>query len=602
MIPAAIDRPSACCPACGGDVPAGMFCGRCGARLAPRRGDRPAWLRPSAFCVAPNESVFRPSPASSLLPHLSALTRTPLNVGVLVIVAALAILAQAQLPGGLITVAALGLPLLLSIYWWRAGVLAGLPRWAVGLTAVLAIGIAIGWVVLTDDLVVRQAGSAFDAGSAGRRVLRDGFGVAEGGALLMLVPAVIVRLLWRSRRESLDGFVIGVLSALLFTSTATLTRLAPQLLTAPVARNEPVRWLMFEAAVRGVAVPITAACAGGLVGAALWFTRTKQAGRPGRLAVAFAVGLCATVVLAVYALVGRADIEGVTQWVVLSWHIAMAIVALIALRVGVQLALLHERQDPYPEGHLRCPNCRTLQPAMAFCPDCGAATRAGVRVAASPAPGPVRVTATWLVTITAICALVIGMQALVVKAPPRYNCPPDCGRPPSGTPVAANPRFTPPGGQYSVAYPDPGSNYAVTIDDTGVTARFTAGDGGVMRLTGEPAAGRTAQQVARAYLASKFPTAQFSYEIPNAKLGFAPGYGEVADVFPNDLDTRFTRTRVIVIAAVKDDYALIAGGAGPYRQFGPDSGPGRPSPANVQIAEDMGRYVNSFMWAGDPPR
>ena len=27
-----------------------------------------------------------------------------------------------------------------------------------------------------------------------------------------------------------------------------------------------------------------------------------------------------------------------------------------------------------------------------------------------------------------------------------------------------------------------------------------------------------------------------------------------------------------------------------------------PSPANVQIAEDMGQYVNSFQWKGDPPR
>ena len=25
-------------------------------------------------------------------------------------------------------------------------------------------------------------------------------------------------------------------------------------------------------------------------------------------------------------------------------------------------------------------------------------------------------------------------------------------------------------------------------------------------------------------------------------------------------------------------------------------------PANLQIAQDMGKYVNSFMWRGDPPR
>ena len=48
--------------------------------------------------------------------------------------------------------------------------------------------------------------------------------------------------------------------------------------------------------------------------------------------------------------------------------------------------------------------------------------------------------------------------------------------------------------------------------------------------------------------------------------------------------------------------ALIAAAYGPYHQFGPKFGPGRPSPANVEIAQDMGRYVNSFQWRGDPPR
>ncbi len=594
--------PAVRCRSCGDTVAAGVFCGECGARLIPRRGDRPAWLRPSAFCAAPEESVFRPALASSLFPHVTASTRRAVTAGVILIVVALAGLAQAQLPGALISVATLGLPLLMLLCWRNAGVLAGIPRWALGLTVALAIGTAVGWVVLTDDLVVRQAGSAFDAGSAGRRVLRDGFGVAEGGALFMLAPVVVVRLLWRSRRDVLDGFVLGMLGALLFTTTATLTRLAPQLLAGPVARSEPVHWLMFEAAVRGVTVPLTAACAGGLAGTALWFTRARAASRPGRRVIIAAVTLCAVVVLAVYAAVGRADIEGVSQLAALSWHIAMAIVAIIAVRIGVQLALLLGAHGPSSAAPFRCPNCGKPEPATAFCPDCGVAIGAGVRKQVSPAPKPARVVAVWLVGLVGVCAIVVGVQALIVKPLPRYNCPPDCGRPPSGVPVAANPRFTSPSGEFSVAYPGPGSNFVVTTDAAGVTARFTAGDGGVMRLTGEPAAGRTATHVARAYLASTFPAAQISYEIPNAKLGFQDGYGLVADVFPNDLDTRFTRTRVVVIAAVKNDIALIAGGAGPHRQFGPDSGPGRPSPANVQIAEEMGRYVNSFMWAGDPPR
>jgi hypothetical protein len=55
------------------------------------------------------------------------------------------------------------------------------------------------------------------------------------------------------------------------------------------------------------------------------------------------------------------------------------------------------------------------------------------------------------------------------------------------------------------------------------------------------------------------------------------------------------------VVAIKNDLALIAATVGPYHEFGPDFGPGRPSPTNLQIAEDMGRYVNSFRWRGDPP-
>ncbi len=521
---------------------------------------------PPAYCFAPTESVFRPAPASTLVPEGSAAVRRLVDAGLILIVVALALAAQAQLQGAVIAVAALGLPLLLVISWSRAGELSGLPRWAVGLTVVLAVGIAVGWVLLTGDLVVREAGSAFDAGSAGRRVLRDGLGVAEGGALLMLLPVTGVALLWRSRRNARDGFILGALGALVFTAAATLTRLAPQLRTPPIASGQPVHWLLAEAAIRGVAVPMTAACAGALVGAALW------AGGESRARATLGVSACAAAVLVFYVVVGRADIEGVPQVLVLAWHIAMAVSALIAVRAGLQWAVRH-----------------------------GAWTSRPVR----PGPGrttPARPLTTWLTVIAAVSALFVGLQALVVRPAPRYECPPDCGRPPSGTPVSANPRFSPPGGQYSVAYPGPGGDFAVTTDATGVTARFTDGDGGTMRLTGEPAAGRTAEQVAEEFLAAKVPTARRAYEIPNAKLGFQPGYGIVADVPPSGLETGTGRRRAVVIVAVKNDFALIGGGIGPYRQFGPDSGPGRPSPANVQIAEEMGRYVNSFMWAGDPPR
>ena len=629
------------CGNCHSSVPPGAFCGQCGAHLTPRPGDGPAWLRPDGFCAAPHESVFRPSLASSLLPQLSELTRRPFNIGLVLIIVLMAVLVELHLPGGLITVASLGLPVLLLIYWQRAGVLGDLPRWAVLTTVVLALALGVGWVLLTGDLVLREAGSPFEAGSAGRRVIRDGLGIAEGGTLLMLIPAVVVRLLWRSKRRALDGFVIGVLSALLFTATATLTRLAPQFVTAPIARNQPVQWLFFEAAVRGVTVPLTAACAGGLVGTALWFDRSTTRGRFGRPTVIAVVALIGVVILGVYAVVGWSDVEGVSQLYVLSWHVAMALVALVGLRLGLQLALLHGNTDVATDTVLLCLSCRHVVPEMPFCPACGTATSASPRRSlrerrhvspeivagqndsaesatavwpgyAAPAraytarpltrQSPVPVLGGWLAAMTVLSAVFIGLPALIVKPVPRYNCPPDCGRPTSGTPVSTNPRFTAADGSFSVAYPAEGTNYTVTTDDRGVTAQFTGGDSGEMRLTSEPATGRSAKEVAKAFLAARFPSARKAFEIPNAMAGFQPGYGEVDDAFPLDLDTSFRRTRVIVVVGIKNDLALIAAAAGPYHEFGPKFGPGRPSPANVQIALDMGKYVNSFQWRGDQAR
>jgi hypothetical protein len=57
-----------------------------------------------------------------------------------------------------------------------------------------------------------------------------------------------------------------------------------------------------------------------------------------------------------------------------------------------------------------------------------------------------------------------------------------------------------------------------------------------------------------------------------------------------------------MMVAVKNGLALIAAASGPYHRFSPDFSTGQPSGANLQIALDMAKYVNSFMWRGDPPR
>ena len=207
-----------------------------------------------------------------------------------------------------------------------------------------------------------------------------------------------------------------------------------------------------------------------------------------------------------------------------------------------------------------------------------------------------------------VVGIVVSMMALSVitiqlaGSPTRYVCPPDCGRPPTGFPVATNPRFTASNGDFSVSYPEPGAADTGTKEPNGITATWNGGDGGTLRLFSEPANGREAQEIAEKLRQKSFPDSKRDYELPNAMVGFQPGYGEVADYWPQGSQGKAEQFRVIILVAVKNDLALVAALVGPNHPFGEDFGPGPPSAAAVQLAMDMGKYVNSFSWRGDPAR
>lgn len=228
-----------------------------------------------------------------------------------------------------------------------------------------------------------------------------------------------------------------------------------------------------------------------------------------------------------------------------------------------------------------------------------AVPRGRYTVAGAPRPRYLATLTVWVLALGAALLVLNQIDQRVEDAATRYVCPPDCGRPPTALPAATNPRFVAPDGAFSVSYPAPGAAYVVTTETDGITARWTAGDGGTLRLFGEPAAGRTAQQVVEGFMAGAFPDSVVSYELPNATVGYQLGFGVVADYQPPGESGPL---RVIVIAAVKDDLALVAAAQGPFRRFSPGLGPGPPSAANLSIAQDMGKYVDSFTWRGDPPR
>ena len=146
-----------------------------------------------------------------------------------------------------------------------------------------------------------------------------------------------------------------------------------------------------------------------------------------------------------------------------------------------------------------------------------------------------------------------------------------------------------------------GTAYAVKLNPDGVQVHFTAGDGGTMEFLGRPARNRTPKQIADDLIGQHYPDATMDYEIPNALVGYQPGYGVVKDEYQQGASDTFTRLRLLVMVAVKDDYALVAAAVGPYHQFSPNFGSGHPSGVNLELALDMGKYVNSFAWRGGSP-
>ena len=136
--------------------------------------------------------------------------------------------------------------------------------------------------------------------------------------------------------------------------------------------------VLVESVLYGVASPLTAAAVGGLIGIVLWFRPGEWAGvHPARVR-AF-IGLFTAQLGLIYTALWLIDSSRLPQVSQLMLHVLMTVLALIALRLGIQMALLHERPDPYTGQPLLCVHCERVVPDMPFCPACGVAARASSR-------------------------------------------------------------------------------------------------------------------------------------------------------------------------------------------------------------------------------
>ena len=372
------------CPVCDGRPPAADFCGTCGARLAETRrrfGDGPAWLRLRAYAAAPTQHVLIPS-LTSLFPRLPCRSRGAFAMGMLALAVLLAVAAALRWQGPLIGLCALGLPLLFVLYLNESDAFADLPVRILLALAGLEVVLSVGYSLFTGAIVADTYDNVLGTPLTVAEQLVTVLAVPFGEVLVMLLPLVLIWVLVRRRpdREALDGFALGAFAALCFCAAGTFTRLAPQFETGLVATDRPITAFLVTSIIEGVAVPVTAAAVTGLFGATLWL-RPRRDGhhRFPRYwfvtpAPAFVVGVLA------YVGIGWLDIRWLPQAAAAVAYTVIAVLAVLALRIGVHGALLDETPEVTdPDTTVLCPQCDHVVPDLAFCPGCGVAGRASSR-------------------------------------------------------------------------------------------------------------------------------------------------------------------------------------------------------------------------------
>ena len=365
------------CPACDSVVPATAFCGACGADAAAPVNRWSVLLRPKVYATAHREPVWLPRISSTLFPRLPGEARKPFRLGLIMVLTAIVALALLRVNGPLGVIATIGWPLLFLLYVWQSGAFRDIPLRTLAVAMVLGVAIGVGWWLTSVKLLAASYGVSTGSGLVLLGAINTGLLLSVGGGLLMLLPVVIARLMTRPAGESLDGFGIGAFGALWYATAATTTIQAPKFVEGLIEEHSAGR--MLDDSIRnGVVNPIVATAAGGLVGLVLWF-------RPGKLSddgtrrPRTALIFCAALGIGCYIAVWAVDGTNLPSGVELGLQLALSVLALLTVRCGVQIALLHEVPDPRTDQPILCVHCEKVVPDDAFCGSCGAAARASSR-------------------------------------------------------------------------------------------------------------------------------------------------------------------------------------------------------------------------------
>ncbi|MCV7224847.1 PrsW family glutamic-type intramembrane protease [Mycolicibacterium komossense] len=330
--------------------------------------------------MAPDQHVVRPWVVTSVFPRLPCRSRWAFRTGVLALGVLLAVFAFLHWQPPLIGISALGLPLLFGVYLKETDAFEDMSVSSLAAVAFLAAAIGTGWSFTLNAIWSVTYDDVLGTPMTPPEQLINLVLIPIGGVVLMLIPAVAVRI-WRPDvREALDGYAIGAVSALFFTAAGTITQQASQFSNGLVAKDFPSDALFATAVVRGVAAPLTAVAIGGLIGATLWFKRRTDPTPARRRYIVTSPVFAITVAALTY--IGQNGID--YMWIpyaeIVGLYAAITVVALLVLRIVLHSTVLGEAApDTTPDQPVLCPQCTHVVPDRAYCVNCGVAAGAASR-------------------------------------------------------------------------------------------------------------------------------------------------------------------------------------------------------------------------------
>lgn len=357
-------HPLISCPHCGYTVPAGEFCGHCGAHLVTGSA-----RRHHAFAAVPSEHVAHISIVTTLFPHLPHRHGAQFRLALVAGGALVLVLAALHLFAPATVVAVCVVPVLYLMYLYEVEVYESEPWLVIGATMIvgLVLGALVGIVgggPLEHSLLTGDNSASF---------VLSVIVIPVVSQLLMLAGPLFLYLYRPRFREPLDGLTFGAASALGFTLAHSLTIYWPLIAGPLIASGSTIDWAV-RLARSGLLISLINASTTAVVAAALWLRRydRRRQVRPWHSSIVTALAVA----------FGAQILRGAIAFQIPDLIAEVAILTVLMLglllyvRFAIHQALLVEGAEHEIGPDSTCPECHRLVPTMAFCPACGAARAA----------------------------------------------------------------------------------------------------------------------------------------------------------------------------------------------------------------------------------